>query len=108
MERVLFRGVMPAMVTPFTGDRKLMPEAVKRLMDFELSRGVKGFYLNGSTGEGPVLSRSLRMSMTEAAVEANAGRAPAAEPGECGGASDEPVGGASGVALFVFSIECLC
>lgn len=74
MDRVLFKGVMPALVTPFTPDRKLIPGAVKALMDFELSRGVRGFYINGSTGEGPVLSRSLRMAMTEAAVEAAAGR----------------------------------
>ena len=74
MERVLFQGVMPALVTPFTPERKLIPGAVRALMDFELSRGVRGFYINGSTGEGPVLSRSLRMAMTDAAVEAAAGR----------------------------------
>ena len=74
MERVLFQGVMPALITPFTSDRELIPGAVKALMDYDLSRGVRGFYINGSTGEGPVLSRSLRMAMTEAAVEAAGGR----------------------------------
>ena len=74
MERILFRGVMPALITPFDGERNLKTGAVKALMDFELSRGVRGFYINGSTGEGPVLSRALRMSMTEAAVDAAAGR----------------------------------
>ena len=74
MERILFRGVMHALITPFDGERNLKTGAVKALMDFELSRGVRGFYINGSTGEGPVLSRALRMSMTEAAVDAAAGR----------------------------------
>ena len=71
---ILFTGVMPAMVTPYDENRRLKRSAVKDLMDMEYQGGVKGFYINGGTGEGTVLSAKLRMEMAEAAVEYNQGR----------------------------------
>ncbi|MCQ2445988.1 MAG: dihydrodipicolinate synthase family protein [Clostridia bacterium] len=71
---ILFTGVMPAFVTPFDENRALKRDAVKSLMDMEYQGGVKGFYINGATGEGTVLSAKLRMEMAEAAVEFNKGR----------------------------------
>ena len=74
MNKILFRGIMPALVTPLTEDEKLITPTVGKLMDFQLSRGVHGFYVGGATGEGPVIPAATRMALCEAAVEANRGR----------------------------------
>ena len=74
MKNILFRGIMPALVTPYDENRRLNRSAVGALMDMEYAAGVHGFYINGSTGEGPVLSARLRTEMAEAAAEANRGR----------------------------------
>jgi len=74
MSNILFRGIMPALITPFDQEGRLLTDGLQKLMDFELSKGVKGFYINGSTGEGPILPCKRRMAMAEACVEANQGR----------------------------------
>lgn len=74
MKNIRFTGVMPALVTPFDAEGHVKKEAVKSLMDWHLSAGMKGFYICGSTGEGPALMRSTRMEMAEIAVEAAKGR----------------------------------
>ena len=74
MKKILFRGIMPALVTPLTEDEKLITPTVGKLIDYQLSRGVHGFYVGGATGEGPVIPAATRMALCEAAVEANAGR----------------------------------
>jgi len=74
VSNILFRGIMPALITPFDGEGSLLKDGLQSLMDFELSKGVRGFYINGSTGEGPILPAKRRMAMAEACVEANNGR----------------------------------
>ena len=71
---ILFTGTMPALITPFTEDGKVKTNTVKRLVDWMLSEGSKGFYICGTTGEGPALTASMRMEMAEATVDAVAGR----------------------------------
>ena len=71
MSRILFRGIMPALITPFDENRQVKKEAVKALMDYQYSKGVKGFYINGSTGEGPAIAPATRMEMAETVVESN-------------------------------------
>lgn len=65
---------MPALITPFDSEHKINRSAVKALMDYQYNAGVKGFYVCGSTGEGPAISAESRMDMLEAAVEANRDR----------------------------------
>lgn len=69
-----FKGIMPALITPFDEEGKLLEASVGRLMDWEMERGAKGFYINGATGEGPLLCEETRMRMAEAAVEFIRGR----------------------------------
>lgn len=71
---VLFTGTMPALITPFTDNGKVKTATVKSLVDWQLSEGSKGFYICGTTGEGPALTASMRMEMAEATVDAVAGR----------------------------------
>ena len=71
---ILFTGTMPALITPFTEEGKVKTNTVKGLVDWHLSEGSTGFYICGTTGEGPALPASTRMEMAEATVDAVAGR----------------------------------
>ena len=74
MSNIRFTGVMPAMLTPFNDDGSIKKDTVKALMDYHYGCGVKGFYINGSTGEGPSLSLKTRLEMSETVMENNNGR----------------------------------
>ena len=71
---ILFTGTMPALITPFEKNGKIKKNTVKGLVDWHLSEGSKGFYICGSTGEGPALTAAMRMEMAEATMDAVAGR----------------------------------
>ncbi len=72
-----FTGVMPALLTPFDSNGTILKASVKALIDRLIGQGARGFYLCGSTGEGPILSARQRMTMAEIAIEAIDGRADA-------------------------------
>jgi len=72
-----FHGVLPALITPFTGDGAALDTGalaanVERLID----GGVGGLVPGGSTGEFTTLSHDERRLLVEATVEAAAGRVP--------------------------------
>ncbi|MBR4652534.1 MAG: dihydrodipicolinate synthase family protein [Kiritimatiellae bacterium] len=68
-------GAYAAMYTPFKKDGSLNEEMIERLIEYGLSRGLRGFYLTGSTGEGFLLSLEERKRIYARAVKASAGRA---------------------------------
>ncbi len=70
MKNIQFTGIRSAIFTPLNDDGSVKLEAVKPLVDFTLDRGVKGFYVAGTTGEGPAISADARMKVTEAIVDA--------------------------------------
>jgi len=74
MNKILLKGIMPALITPFDENEKLIKPTVKKLLDFEYARGAHGFYVGGATGEGPVLPKNTRMELCEAVMEENKGR----------------------------------
>jgi len=69
MKNKLFTGIRSAIFTPLNSDNTLKSDAVKPLVDFTLDRGVKGFYVCGSTGEGPALRPTVRMEMAESVID---------------------------------------
>ena len=73
---VLFKGIMPALVTPVDENGKIKKGVLKKLVDWQLSFGVSGFYICGSTGEGLLLHTEQRKEMLEATLDAVGGRAP--------------------------------
>lgn len=76
MEKI-FKGIMPALVTPFLEDGKTVNEKVAReLIEYLLDQGADGFYVLGSTGEGLVMDEEQRMRMLEICVSQVAGRKP--------------------------------
>ena len=74
MSNKLFTGIMPAMITPFDENGDLKEQSARRIMQRELNSGIKGFYVNGATGEGLFLSEATRRKMAETAVDVCRGR----------------------------------
>lgn len=74
MEKILFKGIFPALPTPFDTEERLKRKALEEIMDFGYSGGVNGFYVCGATGEGPVLPLKTRMDALEAVISHNNGR----------------------------------
>ena len=73
----IFKGIMPALITPLNEDGKTVNEkSTRELIEFHLSQGADGFYVVGSTGEGLVLPEEERMKMLEISVSQVAGRKP--------------------------------
>jgi dihydrodipicolinate synthase/N-acetylneuraminate lyase len=71
------RGILVALITPFTSDKKHIDVAalhshVNRMID----AGIHGLVPGGSTGEFTVLSMSERKQLVEETVKAAAGRVP--------------------------------
>ena len=69
-----FKGVFPALLTPFTEDNKINSKAIDELVKFNINKGVNGFYVGGSTGEGLLLTIEERKELFKAAAEANEGK----------------------------------
>ena len=72
-----FRGVFPAIATPMSpsGDDVDL-DAIPRLCDFLIEKGVHGFFALGSAGEGVLLSLEERRRVAECVVESARGKAP--------------------------------
>lgn len=67
-------GVWSAAPTPFTDDWKVDTESVKRMVDHHLRLGVRGLFLGGTCGEGPLLPDRERHRLVQAVVEHGRGR----------------------------------
>ena len=70
-----FRGIFTALLTPFDGEDRIDTEALGRLVEFNLSMGVNGFYVGGSTAEVFMLTDDERRLVYKTVAEAAAGRA---------------------------------
>ena len=71
-----FKGIIPALVTPFTADDNVNPDAIRRVIDRLIDEKVGGLFVCGSTGEWWSMSIEERMLVAETAVDAVKGRAP--------------------------------
>jgi 4-hydroxy-tetrahydrodipicolinate synthase len=71
-----FRGVIPAITTPFTADLALDQAGLTKLVNCVIGDGVHGVLVNGCTGESWALSKSERETLFRTAVAAAAGRVP--------------------------------
>ena len=66
---MIFEGVYPALVTPFTKDNKLDVEGLKSNIEHLMAGGVAGFVPCGSTGESATLSSDEHKAAVDAAVD---------------------------------------
>ncbi|MDR2687437.1 MAG: dihydrodipicolinate synthase family protein, partial [Oscillospiraceae bacterium] len=74
MGRVLFTGVLSALVSPLREDGNINEETTRKLLRWQLDAGLAGFYVCGATGEGVVMRPAARKRLTEIAVEEAKGR----------------------------------
>ena len=54
----MFKGSIPALVTPMRDDGAIDFDAWDALLDFHLREGTGGIVVGGTTGESPVLDRA--------------------------------------------------
>ncbi len=63
-------GIFTALLTPFNKDYSINEESLKKLVEFNISQGVNGFYVGGSTGEGMLMSNEERKRVFRIVKEA--------------------------------------
>lgn len=73
---MLFRGVAPALVTPFTADDDIDEEAFRKLVERQIEGGVSGLVVLGTTGENPTITDEERRRLVDLTVETADGRVP--------------------------------
>jgi 4-hydroxy-tetrahydrodipicolinate synthase len=71
----MFKGVLPALVTPFR-DGAVDEDAFVRLVERQIAGGVHGLVPVGTTGESATLSHDEHRRVVELCVKTAAGRAP--------------------------------
>ncbi|WP_170754509.1 4-hydroxy-tetrahydrodipicolinate synthase [Ruegeria lacuscaerulensis] len=71
----MFKGSMPALVTPFTNGA-LDLDTLKRLVEWHIQEGSTGLVPVGTTGESPTLSHEEHETVVAEVVKATAGRVP--------------------------------
>ncbi len=71
----MFRGSMPALVTPFRNGG-IDEKSFQDLVDWQIKEGSHGLVPVGTTGESPTLTHAEHKRVIELCIEANAGRVP--------------------------------
>ncbi|MBQ8742103.1 MAG: N-acetylneuraminate lyase [Clostridia bacterium] len=64
-----FKGIFPALLTPFDKDNKINDKALEALIEMNIKKGVQGFYVSGSTAEVFLLSEQERASLYKTVKE---------------------------------------
>ncbi|MBO4355524.1 MAG: dihydrodipicolinate synthase family protein, partial [Clostridia bacterium] len=67
-------GVIPALYTPFDKNGDIDHGALKSLVEYNIEKGVSGFYVNGSTAEVFLLSEEERKSVYKTVADAAKGK----------------------------------
>lgn len=68
-----YEGVIPAFYACFDENGEISPKAVQDLTRYFIDKGVKGVYVNGSSGECIYLTPEQRKTVLENVMEANDG-----------------------------------
>ncbi|MDO5706679.1 MAG: 4-hydroxy-tetrahydrodipicolinate synthase [Paracoccus sp. (in: a-proteobacteria)] len=72
----MFKGSMPALITPFTPDGELDLDTLKKLVEWHIDQGSHGLVPVGTTGESPTLTHDEHREVIRVVVEVAAGRVP--------------------------------
>ena len=72
----MFKGSIPALVTPFAEDGSLDEAAFQRFVEWQIAEGSNGVVPVGTTGESPTLSHPEHRRIVELCVETVKGRVP--------------------------------
>ena len=72
----MFRGSMPALVTPFDGSGVFDEKAFREFVKWQISEGSHGLVPVGTTGESPTLSHDEHKAVVEVCIDEAAGKVP--------------------------------
>lgn len=72
----MFKGSMPALITPFDANGALDEQAFRALVEWQIAEGSHGLVPVGTTGESPTLSHDEHKRVVEICVEVANGRVP--------------------------------
>ena len=72
----MYKGVYTALVTPFNKDGSIDVEALKDLVEFQISEGISGLVPVGTTGESPTVSHEENVRVVQIVVEQAKKRVP--------------------------------
>lgn len=75
-DEALYKGIFPALLTPFLPDRSVNEDRLRELVDYFIQQGVAGLYILGSTGEGLLLTEEERQQVAEVVVTQVSGSVP--------------------------------
>jgi dihydrodipicolinate synthase/N-acetylneuraminate lyase len=70
-----YKGVFPAPPTPLTADGKVHEQALRALLEDNMAHGAHGFWMAGTTGEGPILAEDQRDAVARITAETCRGKA---------------------------------
>lgn len=74
-QREEFKGVVPAIITPYTAEGVINEAAYRAVMEFNIQAGVHGFWVAGGSGEGVLLDDDERIRLAEISADQARGRA---------------------------------
>lgn len=70
------KGIFTALLTPFKEDYSINESSLKKLVEFNLEKGVNGFYVGGSTGESMVMTAQERKEVFRIVKQAAGDKVP--------------------------------
>ena len=76
MKSKIVTGVYSALVSPIDSRGRVRLDVARALCDWQIDRGIDGFYLTGATGEGCAMAEEERMRLVEAVISHVNGRVP--------------------------------
>ena len=72
--KTALRGIYPALLTPFDANGNVNTNALEKLVEYNLNKGVAGFYVGGSTAEAFLLNEKERNLVYEVVAKTTNGR----------------------------------
>ncbi|OQY35445.1 MAG: 4-hydroxy-tetrahydrodipicolinate synthase [Spirochaetaceae bacterium 4572_59] len=72
----MFSGVFTALVTPFNSKKEIDTDALKKIVRFQLDKGISGLVPVGTTGESPTVSHDENMDVIEIVIKETKGKVP--------------------------------
>ena len=67
-------GIIPPLTTPFTESGDVYEEGLRRLVEFQIEKGVHGLFICGTYGSGPIMTVGERVQVHEIVVDQVKGR----------------------------------
>ncbi len=64
-----YKGIFPALFTPFDKEGNIRHDQLRRLMEYDLEKGVNGFYVDGSSAEAFLLTFDERKAILKTCSE---------------------------------------